>query len=771
MAKTGNSPRRLAWASALLALTLTTSVAAQGLVPPDFFNAPVDSSAPTEVDASTLTFDSAANVITASGDVVLRQGGYTLSGQSLVYDRNAETLKFVGAVSVLDPSGNLAEMSDLDVTGGMKQAFMNALAITSYDGALITADSADYDSALRTILEQASYAPCGDCIDDEGRRIGWSVSASRITYNAEDGSLYMEQPSLSLLGIPVAWLPFLWLPDTSESAIANLRMPIYGYSEKTGHRLVVPYQAYANSWTDIVLTPTFMTRQGFLLGVEWRQRFDLGSTQVKVSGIRQLDSAAFVGDGQQDWRGAIQTAGEFTPIADWTVGWSYSTFSDPSYLYDYELDLAKSSINQVYATHLTRETYFDVRLQQFNQIGENVQWEAQDRQAATLPAVRFDHVEELGDGLGQIDISARLLGVRRNADHTTTANGVPYVFGYAGNKQHGSLEAGWQTQWIGAGGFVATPYLGGRTDFAYYDGGGTLDGSTGYPAAPGQTTLWSATPIAAMDVRFPMAASDGSTVHLIEPIAQLAFRGSETTAVGITNDNAQSFVFDDTNLFSYNRFSGSDRQETGLRLNVGGRYQANFADGGYVELVGGQSFQLAGVNAFAAADPAQTAVGAGLSDAASYAVLGAYAGLQQGIKAGGKLQIDTTDPRISRASLSGSYANAGYGATIDYTYLAANPAAGTLKDQHEIGGEITVPVAEYWSVSTHAYWDLASSSFLQVGGGVTYDDGYLAIGAAANRTGPTHSSPDATRVTATFRIKAPAGLDVGYQGAVPVPSF
>src|SRR5690606_27262785 len=143
------------------------------------------------------------NTITAHGDVVLSQDGYTLSGQSLVYNRNSGTLKFVGRVSVRDPSGNLAEMIDLDVTGGMKQAFINALTLTTYDGARVTADSVDYDAALRTLMENASYAPCGDCIDEAGRRIGWSVTASRITYNAEDGSLYLEQPTLALLGIPV----------------------------------------------------------------------------------------------------------------------------------------------------------------------------------------------------------------------------------------------------------------------------------------------------------------------------------------------------------------------------------------------------------------------------------------------------------------------------------------------------------------------------------------------------------------------------------------
>ncbi|MDT9071217.1 LPS assembly protein LptD, partial [Escherichia coli] len=58
--------------------------------------------------------------------------------------------------------------------------------------------------------------------------------------------------------------------------------------------------------------------------------------------------------------------------------------------------------------------------------------------------------------------------------------------------------------------------------------------------------------------------------HLVEPIAQIVYRGSDVTRVGITNDDSQSFVFDTSNLFDYNRFSGIDRQETGLRANMGG---------------------------------------------------------------------------------------------------------------------------------------------------------------------------------------------------------
>src|SRR5690606_24084804 len=116
---------------------------------------------------------------------------------------------------------------------------------------------------------------------------------------------------------------------------------------------------------DIILTPTLMTRQGFLMGAEWVQRFDKGSFRIKASGLYQLDKTAFTfADAQRDWRGAIQTSGEFTPVQDWKVGWSYTAFTDAAYLKDYRLSTAKSSVNEVYATHLTADTYIDARVQQ-----------------------------------------------------------------------------------------------------------------------------------------------------------------------------------------------------------------------------------------------------------------------------------------------------------------------------------------------------------------------------------------------------------------------
>lgn len=751
------------------ALTLSTGagqtpVLAQGFLPQDFFSAPIDPSSSTAIEAEELVFDSVSNVITARGDVVLRISGYVLTGRELVYRRSEGEMQLIGDVSVTDPSGNTSRSDTLDLTGGLKRAVLNSMTITSYDGSRVTADSAEFDQTLDSILTNALYTPCGECVGPQGQRIGWSISAARIIQNAEDNSIVLEQPSIALLGMPVAWLPYLWLPDMSNEALDAVPKPSLGYSDATGVKAEFPFSVYSSRHTNIIFSPTLLSRQGFLMGAEWIQRFDHGSFSIKASGLYQFDKTAFTFvDAHRDWRGAVQASGEFKPVEDWTVGAAFSVFTDAAYFDDYMLDPERSAVNEVYATHLTADTYVDARIQQFNMLGNNPDT-VRDQQGMALPNVRVARTFTLPEGAGRVEIEGRLLGMSRAADASSTVNGITYDSGYAGNRIHGMTQASWQNQWI-VGGAAVTPFLGLRLDGAHYDG------NSGLASAPATQTLLGATPIAALDVRYPFIAHGNGVTHLVEPIGQIVYRGALSIAPGITNEDSQSLVFDDTNVFSYNRFTGIDRQETGLRLNVGGRYLATAIDGSYLELVGGQSFQLAGVNAFADPNFQQVGVGSGLDTASSYAVLGAYGALADTFKGGAKLQLDTANMTIARAGFGVSYTNDRWAAALNYGFAAATPLTGNIRDMHEIGAEVAVPVAEYVTATGNAYWDIDASSYLQVGGGLTYNDGYLIVSGDISRTGPTHASPNDIRATASFKLRAPAGLDVGYASEVPIKSW
>jgi LPS-assembly protein len=746
------APRRSGRLAALIpalvaAILLATPVSA-ALLPAGFLaRIPSAGVGPAQVEADLLTYDSRLDIITARGGVVMHYADYTIAADTLVYNQRTGELRAVGSVVLTDPDGNVFEMDSLEVSDGMKQAFIKSLTLTTTEGATVEASDIDYSRELQAILTDAAYSPCGLCIDEKGRHIGWKVRAARLIYDQDSASVILEQPSLELLGMPVAWLPWFWFPDPSQPRAQGVRLPSLEYSAERGVSLAVPYFIPAGPDTDVLLTPSLMSRQGLLLGATVTRRLgEFGQIDVSASGLYQLDPSAFAGTvGDRPWRGAIQTSARFTPAENWTAGWSYTAFTDNAYLKDYDFTDDDRVVNQAWTTYLTADTYFDARVQSFRRLGN---FDATDdaQQGMTLPWVRLEDIYDLPPGSGRVNLSVDLLGVHRAADQTGTFNAVPYVFGYAGNKVHLKAEAAWENQFILPGGVTATPYLGGRLDASNYDGGSSD------PSAPPAGSLLSLTPIAAMDFRWPLMAQDGLDTHLLEPVAQLVYRGSSTTAVGITNDNAQSFVFDETNLFSYNRFSGSDRQETGLRANLGLHYQGDFGNGGWIDATAGQSFHLAGANALAIGDASQAGTSTGLGSAASYFVAGARGGIGP-VTGAAKIQLDTTF-HARRAGTAVAYASDGYSASLGYQFIAADPALGIASDEHEVSGDVAVPIVDYWTANAGLNYDLVAGTWTEWRAGATYDDGYLVYGLS------TTVKPASFAFGITFNLKGPDGESV-----------
>ena len=177
---------------------------------------------------------------------------------------------------------------------------------------------------LQTILTEATYSPCGLCIDSKGRKIGWKVKAARMIYDREKASVTLEQPSLELLGIPVAWLPWFWMPDPTPAARARAsRMPTVDYDAKRGVAAAVPYFVPVGEDIDLMLSPHADEPAGRpaagrrqLAHARLRRR-SRSRPRASTSSTRRPSPARC---GDRDWRGAIQTSGRFTPVENWTVG-------------------------------------------------------------------------------------------------------------------------------------------------------------------------------------------------------------------------------------------------------------------------------------------------------------------------------------------------------------------------------------------------------------------------------------------------------------------
>jgi LPS-assembly protein len=198
---------------------------------------------------------------------------------------------------------------------------------------------------------------------------------------------------------------------------------------------------------------------------------------------------------------------------------------------------------------------------------------------------------------------------------------------------------------------------------------------------------------------------------VIEPIGQIIARQASVNQATLPDDDAKSLVFDDTNLFDWNKFSGYDRIETGTRANVGLQYtfQANY--GGYARILAGESFQLAGTNPYK--DPGVDANGnpifspvSGLQNDRSDYVLGAYIQPIGGLQLISQSRFEQSGLALEREDAAAQIGAGPVSATAIYSFLSADPADGFLTSQSQVSGSLGLRITDRWSISGAATYDL-----------------------------------------------------------------
>ena len=224
----------------------------------------------------------------------------------------------------------------------------------------------------------------------------------------------------------------------------------------------------------------------------------------------------------------------------------------------------------------------------------------------------------------------------------------------------------------------------------------------------------------------------------IEPIAQLILRPNETQIGRWPNEDAQSVVFSDSNLFSIDKFSGWDRVEGGGRVNAGFQYTAQVNGAGSFNALFGQSYQIYGVNSFAAADLINTGAESGLDKSISDYV--------------GRLmyQPNQVFSFIAHARFSSGGYDPGLGENVApwtperlefetranfdrwtfqlmYGDYAPQPEIGFLTRREEMLAGAAVKVTQNWVLLGSVRYDLAVNQFEQTRFGVGYTDDCLLV--------------------------------------------
>lgn len=713
------------------------------------------------VTADQMEYDFQKETVAASGNVQIYYDGATLEANRVVLDRKANMLRAIGNVRLKDKDGKVVTADNLELTQDFKQGFIDSLRLDTPDKTHFAAVRADRTEGNVTVFQNGVYTACEPCRDDPSRPPLWQIKAKRIIHNQEERMIYYENATVEFFGFPVAYFPYLSSPDPTVKRKTGFLMPEFFSSSQIGYAVGTPFFWNIAPDRDLTLTPTVTTKQGVLMQGEWRQRLLNGSYSIRAAGIMQQDKDAFITTntttglpdylpGYRDNRGAIETSGNFAINQFWSFGWEGTLVSDRTFLRDYNLagDTVTTKTSSVYLTGQGDRSYFDLRglyflgmsvtddqdripivgTLNYSKVFENPLWGGESGVKVNLTSLTRDQADFLGTS--SLWSSEGSTGVPTGS--CTLANPNPeqcLLRGAPGDYTRLSAELYWKKTVTDSWGQMWTPFVTARVDVASVDVdplpysymyGATLPGQN--PLQSGSDDLIRAMPAIGLDYRYPFIAVETWGTQTIEPRAQIIIRPNETNIGAFPNEDAQSLVFDDTNLFEINKYSGYDRVEGGSRANVGVSYAANVNGFGTLSALVGQSYNLFGKNSFAYGDMANTGLESGLETGASDYIARLGYSPTRNLEFISRFRFDNDNMSLQRFELQGRGSIDKLGVSLTYGRYEPQPLLGYYEMREGVYTTAAYKLSDYWTLSGGIRYNIAESEFDYTLVGLSYID-------------------------------------------------
>jgi LPS-assembly protein len=715
--------------------------------------------APMLVQAAEIRYDYTNNTVAAVGNVQIYYNGSTVEADEVVYDQKTKRLQARGNVRMTEPDGKITYGQLIDLTDDYRDGFVDSLRLETPDDTRFAAVRADRVKGNYTVMQNGVYTACEPCKDDPKKPPLWQIEAARIIHDSGEKMIYFEDARVEFFGMPMMYFPFMSQPDPSVTRKSGFLFPNITYSTAYGAGVEIPYfWALAPNY-DLTTSLTTTSKEGELFQGVWRQRLADGSYSIKAAGIFQLDPGYFAArDGADSptanvFRGAVQTAGQFALSDKWVWGWTGLLMTDTQFLFDYQLGqflasfdpfhtgVASEGVSQLYLTGAGDRSFFDIRsIYYYGFSGQDIQ--------AQIPIIHpvLDYSNVLPQSLmgGETSYKFNLTSLTRQQaefdaiNQNSSVNNLcasqnPAVVnanncllrGIPGTYTRASGEVDWRRTFVTDNGQMITPFFGVRGDAAQLD----LQNQAGVSnfINPGESEVGRAMPHAGVEYHYPFIDVEPWGTQTIEPIAQLILRPNETEIGRFPNEDAQSVVFSDSNLFSIDKFSGWDRVEGGGRVNAALQYTAQVNQAGYFNALFGQSYQIYGLNSYSAADLTNTGLQSGLDKTLSdYVGRITYQPNQVfTFTARGRFDEATFTPERLEFETRANFDR--WTLQLMYGDYAAQPEIGFLNRREELLVGSTFKLTQNWVLLGSVRYDLVAHEFDQTRVGIGYTDDCLLV--------------------------------------------
>lgn len=683
---------------------------------------PPNSQIPVDFTANALEHDDLAQVITASGDVVLIQGKRKLTADKVIYNLKTDQARAIGHVVLTQPDGEIYKADEAQLNSGMKDGFVKGLRGFLTDGSRFTAKNATRARGVILTLDDASYTPCEPCKSDPSRPPVWQIVADEVVHNKEEARISYKNARFELGGVPVAYMPYFSHPDGSVKRKSGFLTPKAGFSSSLGAMYAQDYYWNIAPDKDATIGLMVATDVAPAINGEYRQRFK--DAELKASGSLTysdyVDSNAGESIAQDaDVRGHLFAEAKWDMNDKWRSGVNVNIATDDQYLNQYDISGEDLLENEIYAERFDDRDYASARMIAFQDLRTSTN---KVDQPLVLPEVKANFMGDPNAALGgRWEVKTSALSLQRE--------------GGGQDVTRGTVETGWQRRFTQDIGLVSKMDITARGD-AYYvnDRAGISVGDSRSGSATRGFTQ------ANWESRYPVAKRFEKAQLVVEPIlAVVAGTNASTRDSGIPNEDSQDVYLDSLNLFEPNRFPGYDRIEDRSRATYGLRTGLYGDNGDSGEVFIGQSRRFNHKN-----NPFPT--GSGLSDKESDYVGYVTADIGKHLNANYRFQLEDTNMTSQRheAELNIALGPVSIGSRYFYIRGQEDENGDKVASREQVRGGARVRLHENWAMHASAQYELATpdEGLRSATYGIDYLGQCITLSAIGERTLTNDSSGD-----------------------------
>ncbi|WP_209348130.1 LPS assembly protein LptD [Pontixanthobacter sp. CEM42] len=626
-----------------------------------------------DFEANELAYDSENDIVTASGNVILRSEDRSVRAQQVTWNRKTGQIVASGDVRFVDAEGNQLYTSRIELTDEFEAGAMEELLLALRAGGRLAARGGARQDDGAIILTDAAYSACAvadpeNCDKDPS----WRITADRVTYSPDDQQIRFKGAYLELFGARLLPLPGLAI-RADGAAVSGVTVPNLRVSESNGVEVQAGYYWRLADNKDLTVEASVFSEAPPMVSAQWRHLTDKGAYQITGYGTssRRIGLGGATPTAQNDLRGYIFANGKFQFTPKWSVTGSVRLATDRTFLRRYDIsreDRLRSTVN---VERISDTSYFSLAGWATQTLRVNAE---QGQVPFALPVLdyrkRFTDPSGLG---GTLELQANTLAITRNEGQNT---------------QRAFAGARWDLRKLTNLGQVVTLTGLVRGDVYHSDNNG-LTATAIYRGNPGWQTRGVA--LGAIDMQWPFVGEALGGTQVFTPRVQIV-ASPPIRNLAVPNEDARAIDLEDSNLFALNRFPGYDRVEDGTRITYGFDWELQ-RPSWRAKATFGQSYRL---------DKDQDILvdGTGLSERVSDFVGRTEVRYRNFLQLTHRYRLDKDNFAVRRNEFDATVGTKRTYAEIGYLRLNRDIAAGIedLQDREELRVATRVAFAKYWSV-------------------------------------------------------------------------